>query len=175
MTAAFNLSQLANNLNTAGQINATNGLTGSVSVINGGTGQSSLATNNVLLGNGTNAIQTIAPSTNGNVLTSNGTTWISAAIPNNSIGVGQTWQNLTGSRSLNVTYTNSTGKPIMFSVSCAGGGSSQFQLEVNGVTISTQRADDLNGNLSAIVPVGATYMAKTASGSSALTLWTELR
>ena len=33
----------------------------------------------MLLGNGTSALQTVAPSTSGNVLTSNGTTWTSAA------------------------------------------------------------------------------------------------
>ena len=43
-------------------------------VLNGGTGSTSLAANNVLLGNGTSALQTVSPSTSGNVLTSNGTT-----------------------------------------------------------------------------------------------------
>jgi len=45
----------------------------------GGTGQSSLTANNVILGNGTSAVQFVAPGTSGNVLTSNGTTWTSAA------------------------------------------------------------------------------------------------
>jgi len=44
-------------------------------VANGGTGQTSLTSNNVILGNGTSAVQTVAPGTAGNVLTSNGTTW----------------------------------------------------------------------------------------------------
>jgi len=48
-------------------------------VPNGGTGSSSLAANNVLLGNGTSALQVVAPGTSGNILTSNGTTWTSAA------------------------------------------------------------------------------------------------
>ena len=47
----------------------------------GGTGQSSLTANNVLLGNGTSAVQFVAPGTNGNVLTSNGTTWTSGSAP----------------------------------------------------------------------------------------------
>ena len=54
-------------------------LTGTLLVANGGTGAATLAANNVLLGNGTSALQVIAPSTNGNVLTSNGTTWASTA------------------------------------------------------------------------------------------------
>lgn len=44
----------------------------------GGTGASSLNSNSVLLGNGTNTVQSVAPSTTGNVLTSNGTTWVSS-------------------------------------------------------------------------------------------------
>jgi hypothetical protein len=49
-----------------------------LAVADGGTGSSTLAANNVLLGNGTSALQTVAPGTSGNVLTSNGTTWTSA-------------------------------------------------------------------------------------------------
>lgn len=48
-----------------------------VTVAQGGTGQTSLTANNVILGNGTSAVQFVAPSTTGNVLTSNGTTWVS--------------------------------------------------------------------------------------------------
>jgi len=50
-----------------------------IGVASGGTGASSLTANNVLLGNGTSALQVVAPGTSGNVLTSNGTTWTSAA------------------------------------------------------------------------------------------------
>jgi hypothetical protein len=55
------------------------GLTGTLPVANGGTGSTTLTANNVLLGNGTSALQGVAPGTSGNVLTSNGTTWASAA------------------------------------------------------------------------------------------------
>jgi len=48
-------------------------------VSKGGTGAATLTANNVVLGNGTSAVQLVAPSTTGNVLTSNGTTWTSAA------------------------------------------------------------------------------------------------
>ena len=40
MTQAYNLSQLANNLNTAGQLDATDGLVNAVPIANGGTGAS---------------------------------------------------------------------------------------------------------------------------------------
>ena len=55
------------------------GVTGTLPVSNGGTGASTLSANAVLLGNGTSALQTVAPGANGNVLVSNGTTWVSQA------------------------------------------------------------------------------------------------
>jgi hypothetical protein len=55
--------------------------TGTVGVSVGGTGANTLTANNVILGNGTSAVQFVAPGTNGNLLTSNGTTWTSAAAP----------------------------------------------------------------------------------------------
>ncbi len=57
----------------------TTGVTGTLPVANGGTGATTLTANNVILGNGTSAVQFVAPGTNGNVLTSNGTTWVSSA------------------------------------------------------------------------------------------------
>jgi hypothetical protein len=59
--------------------NLTTNVTGTLPVANGGTGAATLAANNVILGNGTSAVQVVAPSTNGNILTSNGTTWVSQA------------------------------------------------------------------------------------------------
>jgi hypothetical protein len=47
----------------------------------GGTGAASLSTGAVLVGNGTSAVSTVAPSTSGNVLTSNGSSWSSSALP----------------------------------------------------------------------------------------------
>jgi len=64
------------NQNTTG---TASNVTGTVAVANGGTGSTSLTANNVLLGNGTSAVQLVAPGTTGNVLTSNGTTWQSTA------------------------------------------------------------------------------------------------
>lgn len=63
---------------TLSGVSLTTQVTGTLPVGNGGTGATSLAANNVILGNGTSAVQTVAPGTNGNVLTSNGTTWVSA-------------------------------------------------------------------------------------------------
>jgi len=54
---------------------------GTLPVAAGGTGAATFTANNVLLGNGTSALQVVAPGTTGNVLTSNGTTWASTAPP----------------------------------------------------------------------------------------------
>jgi hypothetical protein len=70
---------------TAGAIS----LAGTLNVANGGTGAATLTANNVLLGNGTLAVQVVAPGTNGNVLTSNGTTWASTAPAASGATVGQ--------------------------------------------------------------------------------------
>jgi len=56
-------------------VSLTTGVTGTLPVGNGGTGAATFTANNVLLGNGTSALQVVAPGTNGNLLTSNGTTW----------------------------------------------------------------------------------------------------
>lgn len=61
-------------------LNAPNqDVTGTLPAGNGGTGNATNSLNAVLLGNGTGALQTVAPSTSGNVLTSNGSTWSSTA------------------------------------------------------------------------------------------------
>lgn len=54
------------------------GVTGTLGVANGGTGLATLGNNSVLLGNGTSAVQSVAPLTSGNILASNGTTWTSS-------------------------------------------------------------------------------------------------
>ena len=86
---ASNLSDVANATTARGNLTAAKsgansditsltGLTTPLTVAQGGTGAATLTANNVLLGNGTSAPQTVAPSTAGNLLTSNGTTWVSS-------------------------------------------------------------------------------------------------
>jgi len=74
---------------TLANVNLTSQVTGTLPVANGGTGAATLTANNVLLGNGTSALQAVAPSTAGNVLTSNGTTWQSTTPAASGITAGQ--------------------------------------------------------------------------------------
>lgn len=73
---------LATNVSLAADVSGT------LPVANGGTGAATLTSNNVLLGNGTSAVQFVAPGTSGNLLTSNGTTWTSAAPPASGLVTG---------------------------------------------------------------------------------------
>ncbi len=76
-SAAITTSKLADGAITNSKISEP------ISVVNGGTGTSTLVTNSVIIGNGTSTVQFVAPGNTGNVLTSNGASWISSP-PSNS-------------------------------------------------------------------------------------------
>lgn len=100
MTQAYNLSQLANNLNTAGQLDATDGLVGAVPAANGGTGQSTYAVGDLLYASGATALAKLPDIATGNVLLSGGvaaapsygkvglTTHVSGTLPVTNGGTG---------------------------------------------------------------------------------------
>jgi hypothetical protein len=73
---------------TLSGVNLTSQVTGTLPVANGGTGATSMTANNVILGNGTSAVQVVAPGTSGNILTSNGSTWSSATPAASGISAG---------------------------------------------------------------------------------------
>jgi hypothetical protein len=94
-----------------------------------------------------------------------------------SLGYGQTWQNLTGSRSIGTTYYNTTGKPIDVSIeSLHNAGATAISLTVAGV-IAAASFDDggRRQNLTATVPPGASYVLTQVSGTAAVNRWSELR
>lgn len=165
--------QAANNVNITG--GSITGIT-DITVADGGTGASSITSNSVILGNGTNALSgnLVAPGTSGNVLTSNGTTWQSAAL--GVIGVNQTWQDVTSSRSANTDYTNSTGRPIQVSISSYRVASDGYaEAFVGGVKIARIRNVGTNdvgsqSQVAFIVPDGQTY-----SFTNDFAFWAELR
>ena len=82
-------------------------LAGTLNVANGGTGQATLSTGAVLVGNGTSAISSIAPGASGQVLTSNGTSWSSSALPTASATVSGVVS--TGTQTFAGTKTFQTG------------------------------------------------------------------
>jgi hypothetical protein len=109
--------QAANNVTITG--GSITGIT-DITVADGGTGRSSLTAENVLLGDGTNAVKFVAPGTNGNVLQSNGTTWTSAALSIPAAYAGVNAQVFTA----NGTFTIPTGiTRVKVTVVGGGGGS----------------------------------------------------
>lgn len=83
-----------------------------ITVDQGGTGVTTLAAENVVIGNAANAVKTVAPGSSGNVLTSTGTTWASqapGAITGN-VTIGNTTIALGGTATTvgNLTLTNTT-------------------------------------------------------------------
>ncbi|WP_200481466.1 MULTISPECIES: phage tail protein [unclassified Acinetobacter] len=93
---------------------------------------------------------------------------------NNSIGVGQSWSDVTSSRSANTTYTNTTGKPIQIMVTTANwNNAGSFELVLDGVSVtSIGNQDGYNQSkpVSAIVQNGSTYRV-----NGSFTKWSELR
>jgi hypothetical protein len=91
---------------------------------------------------------------------------------------GQTWQNLTASRAYGTTYTNTTGKPILVSISgstiSAVASSVVFTVDgaAHGAFGMSQAGGITNGG-TIIVPAGSTYSA--SSGNFSLGRWSELR
>jgi hypothetical protein len=98
-------------------------LTGTVSVSKGGTGATTHTANNVLVGNGTSAIGSVAPSTSGNVLTSNGSSWNSTT----PAAGGMTLTTINGTATTSGTYYDILGIPS---------GVDKFYLVLHGVSTS---------------------------------------
>lgn len=90
----------------------------------------------------------------------------------------QWWQDVTGSRALNTSYTNSTQNPIFVSVTALSGGDIALGFWVGGADVGQAWAVGTNslemiGTVSFIVPVGNSYAVTTGIG--VLQNWLELR
>ena len=100
------------------------------------------------------------------------------------VGIGQSWQNVTGSRALSTAYTNTESIPIQISVWSGQNENGSMQLFVNGLQIASTAAEWTDGahgavcNVTAIIPAGATYQVNYSGGGnqgSVLGGWCELR
>lgn len=135
MTQAFNLSQLANKVNTSGQLDASTGLVNITPVANGGTGKSSNSSGTILLGAGAAAMTELTGAATNDVVAWNGSTWIST--PGNSVAGGDyimrayvspaTYVKPTNVKAIKVTVVGAGGAggpatSTNTAVSCGGGG-----------------------------------------------------
>jgi hypothetical protein len=104
---------------------------------------------------------------------------ILALAPESGLGIDQSWSFVTGSRALNTTYTNTTGKPIMVFIRGNNVTNSLTYIYANingtffiiGSTDSSGLATPIG---SVVVPKDATYNIQI-SGSAGLNGWLELR
>ena len=160
-----------------------------IPVAAGGTGLATLTANNVILGNGTSAVQFVSPSTSGNVLTANGTTWTSAAVPAGGLTYVYKTANYTavdkegvladttgGAFTVTLPATPATGAQVV--VADAGGlwGTNNLTVGRNGSTIAELAEDlvcDINGASVQLVYDGSTWLVYAqigGNGGTAVTL-----
>ncbi len=105
---------------------------------------------------------------------------VKASVINNipdTLGVGQTWQNMSASRVVGISYQNSTGRPIMVSVCTRSTIRYDFQVSTNNSTWISVGAVAGFGNLgdekSSQVIVPDSHYYKVTGGT--LKMWAELR
>jgi hypothetical protein len=158
------------NIATANVGNLT--LLNALTVPNGGTGRVTLPVNNVLLGNGTSQVASVAPGNVGNVLTSTGSAWISNAIPQLTNVAPNTAAyilvsangNLASGRVLtqgaNVTITdNGPGNTIVISAAGGGGGNGTGTVtNVSVVSANGFSGTVANSTSNAAITLSATFM-----------------
>ena len=92
-------------------------------------------------------------------------------------GTAQTWTDVTSSRTPGVTYTNTTGRPIMAYAGVSGRSGGVLGWQVNGITMPYQGETGATTQYVAqgvIVPNGATYLLSNSVYSSSLFVWAEL-
>ena len=100
--------------------------------------------------------------------------------PGSGLGVGQTWQNVIGSRALNTYYTNTTGKPIQLGIQSTtiSGTGGYAVVTVDSLQVASCFSNWLGTPVSippVIVPNGSTYIISDGAGTSELAYWYELR
>lgn len=99
---------------------------------------------------------------------------------NKGIGVGQTWQDVLAQRKGEVLYTNTTGRPIMVSITADSSSATINRVALYVGDVRLARFENVNGlatQLCAIVPDKKTYQLKSEINASIVGImdWVELR
>jgi hypothetical protein len=157
-------------------------------VASGGTGATSLTSNNVVLGNGTSAVQFVAPGTSGNLLTSNGTTWTSAAPAPGGIEYEVKTANYTaadkegiladtsgGAFTVTLPATPATGAQVIVADPTGDWGTNNLTIGRNGSTISGVAENltcDISGASVQLVYDGTTWAVYAQVGGNGGTVVT---
>ena len=156
MTIPRNLSNLAPGASSAGVLSAANG----------GTGTNTLTANNVILGNGTSAVQFVAPGTSGYMLVSNGTTWSSSNTITSSIlsaptiNDGYTEESVTANTS--TAYTISLANGTLQILTLTGNCTFTFPTATVGQSFMLFLKQDATGSRTATWPASVKWPGSTA-------------
>jgi hypothetical protein len=163
-------------------VDLTTNVTGTLPVANGGTGATTLTANNVVIGNGTSAVQFVAPGTSGNLLTSNGTTWTSAVPAPGGIEYEVKTANYTaadkegiladtsgGAFTVTLPATPATGAQVIVADPTGDWDSNNLTIGRNGETISDVAQDlicDISGVSVQLVYDGTTWAVYAQVGGN---------
>lgn len=149
MTQAFNLSQLANFVNTSGQLSLTTGVTGVLPIANGGSNNGSLAVTagGIIYTDGSKMVN-VGAGTDGYFLKSNGAGAPSWA----SLSVSGTLKNIQYFTSGSATYTPTSGTTFVVVEVVGGGGGSSWD---NAGTANTGGTSSFGALVSATGGAGA--------------------
>jgi len=104
-------------------------------------------------------------------LTCDGSAYKEIAKGGYEIGDNQTWQDLTASRAVNTTYTNTTGRSI--EVAIVGFSGTAVSILCGGVEVGRIDSTTNYDTVSFVVPDNTTYIWNSATGT--ITKWAELR
>lgn len=169
--------QLGNTVTTLNNMTLANvtisSVSGPVSAAQGGTGQTSLTANNVILGNGTGTVLFVAPGAIGNVLVSNGTTWTSNAAASSgfpiTIGNTSVAASSTTSSVGNLTLSNTTVTLYTESVVAIGNSSTSKTIDLTSGTVQTVT---MTGNCTFTMPTataGRSFILIVNTGAGGFT------
>lgn len=169
--------QLGNTVTTLNNMTMANvtisSVSGPITATQGGTGQTSLTANNVVLGNGTGTVLFVAPGTTGNVLVSNGLTWTSNAavaggfpltLGNTSIAASSTTSSVG-----NLTLANTTVTLYTESVVAIGNSGTSKTLDLTSGTVQTVT---MTGNCTFTMPTataGRSFILIVSTGAGGFT------
>ncbi|WP_272573306.1 phage tail-collar fiber domain-containing protein [Providencia sp. PROV259] len=96
------------------------------------------------------------------------------ALVEQTMGINQSWKNVTSARNVGVSYTNTTKKPIFIALTGQAEGDGSAKITVDNVTVATLggiKIYSINRGISFIVPAGSKYFVES---TAIITAWSEL-